>query len=139
MKQSPNRRYSFGSALVLAFAVAAAPYGACADSGSDRHDRDDYRKDGPHANHYVIRRDHPIAVPAKRIRRYRDVVILRPYGHWYPGYGHYHTDNDAASTLAQRPVVGIFDTADDGFEQLVQFREADRAENPVKELGRHFH
>lgn len=34
-------------------------------------------------------------VPPARRRVYRDVVVVRPYGHWYSGYGHYHSDGDA--------------------------------------------
>ncbi len=31
-------------------------------------------------------------VPPHRIRYYRQIVVVRPYGHWYYGYGHYRTD-----------------------------------------------
>ena len=39
-------------------------------------------------------------IPRDRIRKYRDVVIVRPYGHWYSGYGHYYRDDDAYKWLA---------------------------------------
>jgi hypothetical protein len=39
-------------------------------------------------------------VPTKRVRHYRNVVIVRPYGHWYHGYGHHHRDVDAWRFLA---------------------------------------
>jgi surface antigen len=35
-----------------------------------------------------------------RTRYYRDVVVVRRYGHVYPGYGHYHNDEDAYQWLA---------------------------------------
>ncbi len=40
------------------------------------------------------------AVPRHRHRRYRNVIVVRPYGHWYPGYGHFHLDSDAFQWLA---------------------------------------
>lgn len=90
--------------------------------GGDRHDRDRYdrgrydhdRRDGyrydrrpdVHVHHYRPapppgwwghgRR--PVVhyhVPPQRRRVYRDVVVVRPYGHWYSGYGHYRRDDDA--------------------------------------------
>lgn len=41
-----------------------------------------------------------VAPPPHRRVYYRDVWIVRPYGHWYRGYGHYHTDHDAYPWLA---------------------------------------
>jgi hypothetical protein len=34
------------------------------------------------------------------VRWHRDVVIIRPHGHWYPGYAHYYHDDDAYKWLA---------------------------------------
>ena len=39
-------------------------------------------------------------MPAKRTRHYRNVVVVRPYGHWYPGFAHYRRDRDAYRWLA---------------------------------------
>lgn len=44
-------------------------------------------------------RDRAVVV-VPRQRRYRDIVVRRPYGHSYSGYGHYHKDNDAYKWLA---------------------------------------
>ena len=41
-----------------------------------------------------------VVVPAPRIRHYRDVVVVRPYGHLYPGYGRFQADSDAYKWLA---------------------------------------
>jgi len=134
MRQTENQRYPFWSVLALAFAVAAAPYGARADSGSDRHDRDDYHKGGPHAKHYVIRRDHPVVVPEKRIRRYRDVVVLRPYGHWYPGYGHYHTDSDAFKWLALTAItLKVLDNLNEAQERAHEQAQVRATTAPIGE------
>jgi hypothetical protein len=48
----------------------------------------------------IYYRGKPYVVPHNRERRYRDVVIVRPYGHWYSGYGHYRRDDDAYKWLA---------------------------------------
>jgi len=38
--------------------------------------------------------------PVPRNRRYNNVVVVRPHGHAYHGYGHYNNDNDAWKWLA---------------------------------------
>ncbi len=55
----------------------------------------DYRKGPP-----VVYRGKSYVAPRGRMRRYRDVVIVRPYGHWYSGYAHYYHDDDAYKWLA---------------------------------------
>ncbi|MDH3526407.1 MAG: hypothetical protein OEM43_02740 [Gammaproteobacteria bacterium] len=39
-------------------------------------------------------------IPRHRIRRHRDIVVVRPFGHLYHGYGHYFQDDDAYKWLA---------------------------------------
>ena len=67
-----------------------------------RDDRRDYRK---------VKKVHPVkspiihhgrsySIPSNRIRRHRDVVIVRPYGHLYSGYGNFFRDDDAYKWLA---------------------------------------
>ncbi len=61
----------------------------------------DYRYGGPPPGWYD-RGGYPVRhwdVPPARRRVYRDVVVVRPYGHWYGGYGHYRRDDDAALFL----------------------------------------
>jgi hypothetical protein len=41
-----------------------------------------------------------VVVTAPRVRHYRDVVVIRPYGHLYPGYGRYRSDDDAYKWLS---------------------------------------
>ena len=64
--------------------------------------RRDYRK---------VKKIHPVkspiihygrsySIPSNRIRRHRDVVIVRPYGHLYSGYGNFFRDDDAYKWLA---------------------------------------
>lgn len=63
----------------------------------DRHPQHRWRhQNRPH----VIHRGPPHRVRADRIRRHRNVIIVRPHGHWYPGYGWYRADDDAFKWLA---------------------------------------
>jgi len=48
----------------------------------------------------IIHRGHSYNIPSHRIRRHRDIVVVRPYGHLYQGYGHYFYDDDAYKWLA---------------------------------------
>ena len=41
-----------------------------------------------------------VAVPAHRMHQFRNVVVVRPYGHWYPGYGHFAADDAAYKWLS---------------------------------------
>lgn len=106
------------TAGIIAIGTITIP--AQADSRDYRrdHDRDyeyDRRYDSRHDNRYykkpkykkpkhvkspIIHRGHDHHVPSHRIRRHRDVVIVRPYGHLYHGYGHYYHDDDAYKWLA---------------------------------------
>ena len=59
--------------------------------------RHNYRKE---VRSPIINRGHSYNIPSHRIRRHRDVVIVRPYGSLYRGYGHYFQDDDAYKWLA---------------------------------------
>ena len=48
----------------------------------------------------IINRGHSYRVPSHRIRRHRDIVVVRPYGSLYRGYGYYSNDDDAYKWLA---------------------------------------
>lgn len=72
----------------------------------------------------IIHRGKPHAVPRDRVRWYRDVVIVRPFGHWYPGYAHYHHDDDAYKWLAFTAItLGVLD-----YLSEVQQREHEAAQ-----------
>ncbi len=49
---------------------------------------------------YEHRNGHKLIIVAPRHRNYRHVTVIRPYGHVYWGYGHYHNDHDAYKWLA---------------------------------------
>jgi hypothetical protein len=66
-----------------------------------RSDRNYYRGDWRprgmwrHDRNVVIYGGRPVIVRPERRRVYRDVVVLRPYGHFYGGYGRFYRDSDA--------------------------------------------
>lgn len=60
----------------------------------------DRYRGGYHNQPRIYYRGRPYTVPHGRERRFRDVVVVRPYGHWYSGYGHYNRDDDAYKWLA---------------------------------------
>ncbi len=41
-----------------------------------------------------------VVVPRNRRHYYRNVWVVRPYGHWYSGYGYHYHDHDAFPWLA---------------------------------------
>lgn len=49
--------------------------------------------------HPVIN-DGRVYAPSRRTRVYRHTLIVRPYGHWYNGYGFHRDDDDALKWLA---------------------------------------
>ena len=61
--------------------------------------REDFRR-SDRRHDYVIHRGRPYAVPPERVHRYRNVIVIRPYGHRYPGYGVYRSDASAYKWLA---------------------------------------
>ncbi len=67
-----------------------------AQAGWRSGNRQDNRRDNFRAP--INRRKGVIVVP--RRRSFRNVVVVRPFGHAYHGYGHFHLDNDAWKWLA---------------------------------------
>ncbi len=62
-----------------------------------RDDRRDYRQDDRWDDHRRVIVQ-PIVVPRRRV--INNIVVIRPHGHPYAGYGHYHDDHDAMKWLA---------------------------------------
>lgn len=58
------------------------------------------RDSRPSVKSPIIHRGRGYSIPPNRIRRHRDIVIVRPHGHLYSGYGHYYRDDDAYKWLA---------------------------------------
>jgi len=100
------------NANVLAPNAQASSWNDRNDARSDRHNerhdqrddrqyyRDDHRYDR-HDNHrYEYRGGRKLVVVAPRHRSFRNIVVVRPYGHVYWGYGRYYSDNDAWKWMA---------------------------------------
>jgi len=73
--------------------------------GDGHRDRDRYyappKYYGDHHHHETTVIYRPYAPSGHyRKRWYRDVLVVRPYGHWYPGYAYYEQDDDAYKWLA---------------------------------------
>ncbi|MGB5340103.1 MAG: hypothetical protein WBO06_13530 [Gammaproteobacteria bacterium] len=64
-----------------------------------RRDYGKHRK-SKHVKSPIIHRGHGYNVAPYRIRRHRDIVVVRPYGPLYGGYGYYYNDDDAYKWLA---------------------------------------
>jgi Ni/Co efflux regulator RcnB len=64
--------------------------------------RNDHRDNRRSDNHWrgPVHRGPAYVVAPNRVRVYRNVRIVRPYGHWYMGYGPYHDDGAAYRFLA---------------------------------------
>jgi hypothetical protein len=72
----------------------------------------------------VIHRGKSYAARPDRVRRYRDVLIIRPHGHWYPGYAYHYHDDDAYKWLAFTAItLGLLD-----FMNEAQQREHEAAQ-----------
>ncbi|HIP78103.1 MAG TPA: hypothetical protein EYH07_06540 [Kiloniellaceae bacterium] len=90
-----------GVVAVLAFAdgvQAAAPPGSARPAASLRVKAPHHPGPGPQSG--PIRYGRTVIVPRHRTRHYRDVLVLRPNGHFYRGYGCFSSDDDAYKWLA---------------------------------------
>jgi len=115
------------TALAMSTLLLTGPvFADSPDRYYDRHDRRDYRDDRRHRDSRhdryrheyrehrkpprVIYRGKPRVAPRNRVRWYRDIVIVRPHGHWYPGYAYHYHDDDAYKWLAFTAItLGLLD------------------------------
>jgi hypothetical protein len=133
------RRQRKTSTLLLCAALAAGTTVAGIGSAyADAPPRDRYQeRDRSHQRErhaYPIHRGHRYAVPPDRMRHYRGVVILRPYGHRYPGYGPYHRDADAYKWLAFTAItLAILDNLNESQQRAYEAAQIRAATAPVGE------
>jgi plastocyanin len=68
------------------------------DNKQDR--KQERRQDSRQDSRYEVRNGRKMIVVAPRHRNFRNVIVIRPHGHVYWGYGHHHSDSDAFKWLA---------------------------------------
>ena len=92
----------------------------------------DYRRGRP--GPYVVHRGPVRAVPAHRWHRYRDVIVVRPYGPLYGGYGPYYYDNDAYPWLAFTAItLKVLDNMNEDQQRAHEAAQIKAATAPVGE------
>jgi len=85
--------------LGLIIGMASTSLYAAPPRNDDRlHEKVDRRRG--HEPPVVIHRGSARPYRADRTRRYRNVIIARPHGHWYHGYGRFGADDDAYKWLS---------------------------------------
>lgn len=88
--------------IILAFLFVTSNMGYAQRRDWAQERRQDHRREHRREHRQEIRRDHrsPRRVHVPRRRTVRGVVVVRPYGHVYHGFGHLHHDHDAWKWLA---------------------------------------
>lgn len=96
------------------------------------YDRDRYDKRYDHQT--VIVNGPAYRVPPGRVRTYKEIVVVRPHGHWYEGYGHYHSDNEAYKWLAFTAItLKILDNLNEEAQRRHEEAQIKAASAPVGE------
>ena len=95
--KGPERAWATGAMVGPALATRAARIIAKAGHSPPRTRSIHHQA---HGYGWHTRHSRPVFVPVYRTRYYRDVVVVRRYGHLYSGYGHYHDDDAAYRWLA---------------------------------------
>ena len=108
------------------------------DHRNDRldHDRRDWRPNGGwhRDRNIVIYRGRPVIVRPDRRRIYRDIVVLRPYGHFYYGYGRYYRDDDAWRFLGLSAITfALLDVMSEAQQRALEDAQIRATEAPVGE------
>lgn len=75
-----------------------------------------------------------VVVPAARVRHYRSVAVVRPHGHFYSGYGHFHRDEDAYRWLAFTAItLKVLDVLNEEQQRAHEAAQVKAASAPVGE------
>lgn len=92
---------------------------------------------GPHRKQPVampLRHGRKVVVPAARVRHYRSVVIARPHGRIYSGYGHFRRDEDAYRWLAFTAItLKVLDVLNEEQQRAHEAAQVKAASAPVGE------
>lgn len=99
-------------------------------------DRRDWRPRGGwnRDRNFVIYRGRPVIVRPERRRVYRDIVVLRPYGHYYYGYGRYRRDDDAWRFLGLTAItLALLDAMNEAQQRALEDAQIRATEAPIGE------
>ena len=73
-----------------------------------------------------------ISVPRHRIRNFRGIVVVRPYGPWYPGYGFYRTDEEAYRWLGLTAItLVLLDQLNESQERALEAAQIQATTAPI--------
>ena len=98
-----------------------------------KHRRPHQRPHGSNRPH-VIHHGPPHRHRPNRIRRHHNVIIVRPHGHWYHGYGWHRRDNDAFKWLAFTAItLKILDNLNEGQQRAHEAAQIRATEADVGE------
>lgn len=130
------------SGVVTLLAVNGISGQAYADQKQNQYKRDSHGSDhsgrrdkrGGHSGPYVIYRGPQRVVPPNRWHRYRDVIVVRPYGPLYPGFGPYYYDSDAYPWLAFTAItLKILDNINEDQQRAHEAAQVKASSAPVGE------
>jgi 17 kDa outer membrane surface antigen len=109
--------------------VVPIPANAPWQGGPDR-----WQHGGPGRNAVPIQRGPHVVVVPPRIRHYRDVVVIRPHGRIYSGYGRYQTDDDAYKWLSFTAItLKVLDVLNEAQERAHEEAQVRAASAPIGE------
>jgi 17 kDa outer membrane surface antigen len=81
-----------------------------------------------------MHRGGPVAVPAGRVKMYRNIRVVRPHGHWYAGYGRYVRDEDAYRWLAFTAItLAVLDTLSEAQQRAHEQAQIRATTAPIHE------
>ncbi|MQA66703.1 MAG: hypothetical protein GEU76_12525 [Alphaproteobacteria bacterium] len=96
--------------------------------------RDRHVTRGPRHYRRPIIVNRTIHVAPRRVRHYRNVIVIRPYGHWYGGYGHFFSDADAWAFLALTAItLAIVDSLSEAQQREHEAAQVLAATAPIGE------
>lgn len=116
--------------------LGAAPAAAQGPNWNRQHHSDRYHGHSP-TPYWMgppIHRGPAWHVPPGRVRHYRNVVVIRPHGHWYHGYGPYHRDDEAYRWLAFSSItLGVLDQMNEAQQRTLEAAQIRATTAPVGE------
>ncbi len=115
--------------------MAPTPANPSWQRGWAQADADRWHRGGHGPNMAPIQRGRRVVVvPAPRVRHYRDVVVIRPHGHLYRGYGRYQSDDDAYKWLSFTAItLKVLDVMNEAQERAHEEAQVRAASAPIGE------